>query len=361
MGISRVSIPLFIASILAGGCEDAEYESATPRQYPPQELCDVISEVPDECVPPSDTCPQVCGATSCDTPCTLNQEAVTCAEYGDCLEPCTQSLCEWDPGCQTLCLHNGSAKTCGGAGMCLPKPDCLIEFWTDAGYTGTRACYGTSADIDQAIASGGSATLTVNQVAHNDKYSSFRTIEEICALRGDTECYLQGTSREVRVGDVTVYQHANLKGAWRRFLADVESTANFYGMSFTPILKLNDMISSFTLQYTVAPACFRVVGAGCNFCLDGMGWAGAIDCSVVATPLSSAGGWVQVDAAQNVWAWFDQDSQAPLQLYESSPGVFAWGLHKDFRIVYPGEFYTIEWRYGASKPTIFQPHIPGAF
>jgi hypothetical protein len=262
------------------------------------------------------------------------------------------------------CYQNGVQSSCGQAGSCNPAPDCLVEFWTGYGYTGARDCYGTKADVDLALANPNGAPLVVNQVSHNDQYSSFRTIEQICQDRGIDPCHLAGVPNKIKTGVTQVYKDANRSGKWKQFSEAVNGDSDFddntwYGSWIQG--DVDDKISSFSMDFSVAPTCYKAVGGPNCLCIDG----GASLLPIECTDAKLGEGWTKVSAAKNVWVLFSPDAYSPALLGHKAGSTTVQLYLKDYYLTYPGtpgSGFGIEWHYLANAPLLwFDYSVPGAF
>lgn len=385
--VAATPAALVLGLALAGGCEDPSAFEASLVVDDPQagedpqasveegmDLADpdeqgpskklICPNGPESCPIPVPLCQSSCTAyTACGTACTYGEEPATCGEYGVCLKSCAQ-VCSATSACGTPCSTNGGASTCGSFGTCnYTPPDCLVEFWTGYGYTGTRDCYGTPADVEQAAANGGK--LVVKAVKSNDQYSSFRTIEQVCADRFIHPCHLAGVPNKIKTGATTIYKDANLTGQWAQFAATVDGVPDMrkkYWQDNLVLGNTDDKLSSFIMEFSVAPTCYQADGIACpGLCIDGGAWLNPIECTV-STDTNNQQGWAQVDPVKNVWVRFTAQSYAPTKYYNVN-GQIRWGLQEHFKFVYPGYYHELDWVYSNAPvpPIYFQGSVVGAF
>ncbi len=309
-------------------------------------------------------CDLICSTSShCDTQCSLSGYPYTCGIYGLCQEPCSH-VCTGSSRCDRSCYQNGVPTTCGQSGVCSPPPDCLVEFWTGYGYTGARDCYGTKADVERVLASGG--RLDITQVSRNDQYSSFRTIEQVCQDRGISPCHLAGVPNKVKTGATRVYKDANFSGKSKQFPEWVNGDSDFDNdLWYDAWLQgdIDEKISSFFMGFSVAPTCYKAYrdSPSCGLCLDGGAWLQPFECTNAANPLTGEG-WIKVDTAKNVWVFFYPGTYSPASVgYNGNYRLYL----KQYNLVYPapsGSQYGIEWRVQNNPTTLwFENSVPGSF
>lgn len=336
-----------------------DIDPKTQLEQPPVEDCPVGLDT-DECQPDPYLCTSRCSSSAyCNTECSYYGQIISCEDYGTCQIPCAQA-CSAAASCNKSCYQNGAATTCGQFGVCNPPPDCLVEFWTGYGYTGTRDCYGTQADVENAVGKTGS--LAVQMVIKNDQYSSFRTIEQVCLDRGISPCHLAGTPNAIKTGITTIYKDFNLSGMPTQFADSADKSPDFrtkyWGNS--PIMgNIDKKMSSFVMSFSVGPTCFHASGlGGCNLCIDGGAWLVPYKCTTVAKE-NTAEGWYKT---KNIWVHFDGGSYAPTK-FSYVNGKIVWGLQKNFYLMYPGTMHDIDWIYSNNDipPVYFQLSVPGAF
>ena len=344
----------------------AESESSNvPLEVP---LCESEPEnLMDDGCPPEDpnSCNLICSSTSyCNTQCKINEQLIACGDYGICQVPCSQ-ICTTGSRCDMFCYQYGVPSTCGQSGACNPPPDCLVEFWTGYGYTGTRNCFGTKSDVEQVLANGG--RLDVNQVSNNDQYSSFRTIEQTCRDRGISPCRFAGVPNTIKTGATRVYKDTNLSGKSKQFPEWVDGDADFDDDHWYDNWwqgDIDEKISSFYMDFSVAPTCYKAFrdGPSCGLCLNGGAWLQPFNCTAVANPLKGEG-WIKVDATKNVWVFFYPGTYSPATIgYDQGD----YRLHLQYyELVYPATFgasYDIEWHARANPTkTWFDKTVAGAF
>ena len=315
-----------------------------------------------------DSCGTVCQpASHCEIPCTApwnGGEWITCGDYGYCTEQCA-NVCSSNSRCDLQCYSGGGITSCQQWGSCNPPPDCLVEFWTEYGYTGVRDCYGTQDDLQQAL--NGSGKLTINQVLSNDQYSSFRTIEQVCADRGISPCRIGNMPNTIKTTDTIVYADPALSGSLAAVFKDAVNAfpdlrKKRWG-DFPIMPNVDNKISSISVNYLLKPVCYRVVdGGNCPLCLDGGGWIFPYSCAAIAN-ISNSQGWYHADKVKNVWVYFDAASGAPTK-FTNKNGTLMWGLDTGYYLVFPVPNWPnrIEWHFGFNVPAVyFQSTVPSPF
>jgi hypothetical protein len=319
-----------------------------------------------DCAPPDPyACQNVCTYDSiCSSPCNeLNGNDSTCGAYGICQRPCSQ-VCSTSSRCDASCYHNGIPKTCGAYGTCTPPPDCLVEFWTGANFTGTRSCYGTAEDVERVRSEGG--RLDVMSVTHNDQYTSFRTIEQVCRNKGISPCRFANILNPIITGSTKVHKDGSLSDKSKVFSSGVDSDGNFDNDTWYDNWLQGDIdnkISSFFMNFTVGPVCYKAVGSPpCTLCMEGGAYLYPFDCKVVAATPSQNQGWIQVDAGKKIWVFFDSNTYSHARMGILN-GVYRIKLDPPYFLVYPGTRYgkDIEWHTSSSVGvTWFENTVPGA-
>lgn len=80
---------------------------------------------------------------------------------------------------------------------------CIVAFYQDAGYSGTKACY-----VPTSLPFPGYYVLEQSSIGQfNDVWSSFKNAEQICIDRNGVSCQIFGYN--IDSGPLDVYRHIN--------------------------------------------------------------------------------------------------------------------------------------------------------